>query len=197
MKLGQGNARLGEPRVGGAALFTYFEFEISLKDLEPLIWRRFLVHATATFADLHESIQVACGWENKHPFEFRTSAGEPIAGLPEAGGRRPPPDAREVRLDGVFGAGKAKTCIYLYDFGDPWEHEVVWRRRVTTPEQFTRRLLGGARAFPPEDCGSYEGYEACVRAVRSGEDPGEIGEWLGDWDPERFNLRAVSRRFDR
>lgn len=197
MTPGRAGACLGEPRVGGAALFTYFEFEVSLKDVEPVIWRRFLLHATATFADLHEVIQVVCDWENKHRFEFRTSAGEPLAGLPDADARRPPPDARQVRLDTVFGAGKAKTCRYLYDFGDAWEHEVVWRRRVTMREAFERRLLGGARAFPPEDCGAHEGYEACVRAVRSGEDPGGMRAWLGDWDPERFNLRAVSRRFDR
>lgn len=176
---------------------TYFEVEVILREIAPTIWRRFLITATASFADLHEAIQIACGWENRHQFEFRTAKGVPLAGIPDPNRRRSPPDARQVQVKSVLGTGRAKACRYLYDFGDGWEHEVVWHRRVTIPERFVRRLLGGGRAFPPEDCGAYEGYEACVRAARTGEDPGEIGEWKGTWDPEHFNLRQVARRFDR
>ena len=42
----------------------YFEFEVSLAEIAPKIWRRFLLTSQASFDDLHEAIQAACGWEN-------------------------------------------------------------------------------------------------------------------------------------
>ena len=35
----------------------YYEFEVSLQELQPRIWRRFLLRTTATFAQLHQAIQ--------------------------------------------------------------------------------------------------------------------------------------------
>ena len=46
------------------------------------------------------------------------------------------------------------------------------------------------------------GYERLVELVKTGEDPwgdvdgDEIGEWVGDWNPERFDVEAVRKRFD-
>lgn len=48
----------------------YFEFEVSLKDVKPKIWRRFLIPTTATFLHLHEAIQYSCGWNNCHLYSF-------------------------------------------------------------------------------------------------------------------------------
>jgi hypothetical protein len=73
-------------------------------------------------------------------------------------------------------------------------------RTVDLPETFKRRLLAGSRAFPPEDCGGLGGYEDCVKVVRGDpdvEDEETLREWLGDWHPERFDLEATRRAFDR
>lgn len=65
-----------------------------------------------------------------------------------------------------------------------------------------RRLTGGERAFPPEDCGGLGGYERCLAFRATGKDPlgdgdEEFGEWLGDWQPEQFDLAAMQKSFDR
>ncbi|MGH3925727.1 MAG: IS1096 element passenger TnpR family protein [Pseudonocardiaceae bacterium] len=52
-------------------------------------------------------------------------------------------------------------------------------------------------ALPPEDCGGMWAYDECVRAARGGEDLGDRREWLGDWDPDAFDLETTRRRFDR
>ena len=39
----------------------YFDLEISLLEIEPRIWRRFLIHSQATFMDLHDAVQQAFG----------------------------------------------------------------------------------------------------------------------------------------
>lgn len=187
----------------------YFEFEVTLRCIEPRIWRRFLVRQTLRFYDLHEAIQFACGWKNYHLFAFGTERDEPnapiskvIAGIPstydlEIWGT-PVPDAEKVKLSSYFGVRKDRynSCVYEYDFGDFWIHDIKLRRIVELPERFDVRLLDGARAFPPEDCGGISGYERCVEVFSGGEDEDNLREWMGDWDPECFDLEATSKLVD-
>jgi hypothetical protein len=182
----------------------YYEFEVSLRNVKPRIWRRFLIRKTATFHDLHMSIQEACGWWNSHLFEFRAwgPENEGIAGIPDDEKDEPAPDAKKVKLAAFYDESDADRCLYEYDFGDSWEHEVKLRKRVTLPESFKRRLLDGRRAFPPEDCGGVWGYQRCVKildgsAAEAEEEVVELKEWLCDWTPEAFDLAATKRSFDR
>ncbi|MGH8887068.1 MAG: plasmid pRiA4b ORF-3 family protein [Egibacteraceae bacterium] len=174
---------------------TYYEFDIALEEVEPRIWRRLQLPADATFLDLHDAIQDACGWQNYHLFAFRDEYGESIAGIPDDEWGEPDPDAAKVLVADFFES--ERRCLYEYDFGDSWVHEVELRRIVESSERFERRLLDGARAFPSEDCGGVQGYEECVEVARGGEDPEGLRDWLGDWDPERFDLDQVRQAFDR
>ena len=181
----------------------YYEFDASLCHVKPRIWRRFLIRKAATFFDLHMSIQDACGWENDHLFAFRTwdREAEDIAGIPDDGWGDPVPDARKVKLASFFEESGADRCLYEYDFGDGWEHEVKLRRRVAQKESFKRRLLDGRRAFPPEDCGGIWGYKRCVAVLRGkvdeeDEEADDMKEWLGEWTPEQFDLEATKSDFD-
>lgn len=184
----------------------YYEFEVVLTEIQPLIWRRFLLRTISTFADLHKAIQESFGWQNCHLHEFRlpTFNGHPIAGLP--GGEacdRPTPDGRAVKLNTYF-SGKARTewCEYVYDFGDDWVHEVKLRRVFSDKSTFRRRLLAGERACPPEDCGGAPGYQRMVHHRETGEDiygddAVDLDAWLGDWKPDAFDLEALRSTFDR
>lgn len=127
----------------------YYEFEVSLQELQPRIWRRFLLRTTATFAQLHQAIQQSFGWQESHLWEFRLPMfrGQPIAGLP--GGEaydRPTPDAKTVKLNTYFtGKRVVEWCEYLYDFGDDWTHDVKLIAVHSDKESFKQRLLDGAR----------------------------------------------------
>jgi hypothetical protein len=181
---------------------AFFSFKVRLLDVEPPIWRRFLIRKTATFMDLHEAIQDACRWGNYHLFAFHeTENGPVIAGIPDDSYGVPDPDATEVKLSSYFRKGGPTACYYQYDFGDDWWHEVVLEKTVNRQDGFSRQLVDGARAFPPEDCGGTPGYEDCV-AVRRGEKPeyqdrDELLEWHEDWSPEEFDLAAAKATFDR
>jgi len=159
----------------------YLELEISLRHIKPRIWRRLLLPAGASFADLHEAIQDSFGWGYAHLWEFRQPGrrGAAIAGVPlddpfgEAA-----PDARRVRLGGYLRRAKQK-CVYLYDFGDGWEHDVALRKLVELPDAFQRRLLAGRRAGPLEDCGGPWGYARFAAVARGEQDEhGEAEELL-------------------
>lgn len=46
------------------------QLKISLDEIKPEIWRRFLVYDNISFEELHEVIQRIMGWENYHLWEF-------------------------------------------------------------------------------------------------------------------------------
>lgn len=188
----------------------YLELRVSLWDIKPEIWRRFLLPDNATFEDLHEAIQDSFGWEYDHLYEFRDKKGRDTIARAEfdedfsENGDVPTTD--ELKLPSFFKRSSTK-CVYVYDFGDNWKHVVELVKAVELPERFKRRLLDGARACPLEDCGGVYGYYECVRVagmseedIEKADEPGDIGErkeWMGDWDPEAFDLKKVKKKFDK
>lgn len=99
---------------------TYL-LKVRLLNIEPAIWRRFLVPASITLDRLHDVIQIVMGWTDSHLHEF------------SIGSKRYTeyPESREDGLAcGKYTLGdlirqKGRTFQYLYDFGDSWEHELV------------------------------------------------------------------------
>ena len=180
----------------------YYRFEVRLLDVKPPPWRQFLIRKAAMFERLHMAIQDACGWTNTHLYAFHaTDDGPVIAGIPDDAYSSPDPDAKRVKLSSFFTPGGPARCFYHYDFGDDWWHEVVLHGHVTMPDKFTRHLMGGARAFPPEDCGGSSGYENCCKATQHEDDglddPDGLRQWLGRWKPETFDLKKLQADFDR
>jgi hypothetical protein len=179
----------------------YFDIEATLRGIDPPIRRRFLLAAGASFQDVHLAIQDAGGWLNYHLHSFREGRrpGPPIAGTPDDEPDADP-DARRVRVDKWLGKAPRKKLLYEYDFGDGWALDVLVRR-AKHEDVFRRRLVDGARAFPPEDAGGPGGYDRWCQVVVDGVDPfdelEEALEWIGDWHPEAFDLEALRKRFDR
>ena len=170
--------------------------EVSLKDIKPRIWRRFMIRADADFVDLHEAIQDACGWRNCHLFQFQDQKGKTLAELPGDEGDETGPDAMSTPIGPALGAKKGKKLVYIYDFGDWWEHDLeVIDVIKNSPEEFGRKLLAGERAFPPEDCGGTGGYEECVRVATGKIQERERLRWLDGWTPEKFDFRETERLF--
>lgn len=172
-----------------------FDVTVSLIGTELKIWRRFLIVRTATFADLHQAIQDACGWQNYHAWAFRDAKGrDDIAGVFEDVA-----DGRKVKLAPHVVGAKVTRFVYEYDFGDGWLHQVDVKS--TDESGGVRRLLDGARSFPPEDCGGLGGYERYVEFVETGADPwgedaADVKRGLGRWTPDGFKYATVAKKFD-
>lgn len=184
----------------------FYEFEVSLADITPRIWRRFILSGKATFANLHDAIQDAFGWFDEHLWEFMEpgSDGETIAGVPdEDNDDHSIPDAWKVPMATFFDLGTGRDrCRYLYDFGDNWEHDVVLKKEEVGAGDFFRQLVAGERACPPEDCGGVFGDDRIVEFLATGVDPDgeeaeEFGEWVGDWRPDDFDLKKYQEVFNR
>jgi hypothetical protein len=120
-----------------------------------MIWRRLLVRADSTLAELHETLQVALGWTDTHLHRFRIHGRE--FAVPRVGDAALD-DARQVRLS-QFGFRLRERFLDEYDFTDLWQHEV--RLEGIRPVEARRPYpvcLAGQRPAPPEECGGPWAY---------------------------------------
>jgi len=172
------------------------QLKVTLKYIKPPIWRRLLLPDNYTLGDLHGAIQIAMGWGNYHLHAFRIGGIEYTseeANLDELEME----DEDTVLLKTVTKRPKQKFT-YEYDFGDSWQHEIVVEKiPPLDPQGKYPVCVAGARACPPEDCGSVPGYYGILEAIGDPDNPEhkELLEWLGgSYDPEHFDLDAVNRR---
>jgi hypothetical protein len=171
-----------------------YQLKVTLLDTSPPIWRRLLVRADVTLAQLHDVLQAAMGWDDDHLHEF--SVGQRRFGRPNPEeGMSSTEDERTVRLSGILGRVGSKV-IYTYDFGDSWEHGIVLEKRLPADPNMTYPVCtDGQLACPPEDCGGIPGFYDLVEALS---DPNherheEMREWFDDFDPQSFSVDAVNQ----
>jgi hypothetical protein len=58
-----------------------YQIKVTLRDLEPPIWRRVLVRSDMTLKGLHNVLQVVMDWEGYHMHEF--AIGKRRIGVPD------------------------------------------------------------------------------------------------------------------
>jgi Plasmid pRiA4b ORF-3-like protein len=173
--------------------------DLRLIGIDPPIWRRVQVPASFSLAELHQVIQAAMQWHDKHLYEFTLADRVFQAPGPESAGEATT-EVRLVDLSLAPGAG----LRYVYDFGDEWTVAVVvWDRLFGAAGPAS--CVGGARAAPPEDAGGAHRYGELVEMLRDPSaypDAAEQLEWLPTgFDAEAFDqaettiaLRAVTGR---
>ena len=175
-----------------------YQLKVTLLGTSPPIWRRLLVPADLTLAQLHDVLQAAMGWEDGHMHEFsigRRHFGRPnpddrLMGMPHV------ENERTVRLSNLLGRVGAEA-VYTYDFGDGWEHGLVLEKRLSAdPNTAYPVCTGGQLACPPEDCGGIGGFYDLLEALGdpAHEQHDELRDWVGDeYDPDAFSVDDVNR----
>jgi len=178
-----------------------YQFKIRLKDIEPVGWRRIVVPASYNFWDLHVAIQDSMGWLDYHLHVFRimnpeTNVTDEI-GIPDD---EPIDDGLEYlpgwKLPiGAYFIKLGNMAEYNYDFGDGWEHEIVFEGvLLKEPKTKYPKCIDGGRACPPEDCGGAHGYNEMLKIVhnRAHKEHKSMMDWLGGkYDPKLFNPKSV------
>lgn len=164
------------------------------------IWRRILIPSRCTFKQLHRVIQEIFGWFDYHLHEFtvpdETYVPEeytPLYAWPikirivdeETSEVEDylEPDKYEVRYENrtclkkIF--GDAERCLYTYDFGDNWEHEILLEKVIRDSHNRFPALLESEGERPPEDVGGSGGYEEYLSIISDPESPEY--EFMAEW----------------
>ena len=213
----QNVARQLESRVKGALITSpgVFTFKITLNDCTPRVWRRIEVPAIYTFFDLHCAIQDVMGWTDSHLHAFRVDTrGQSKA--KRKGGRGsvitiefPGPEGRDEYADECYDERKEHIaewfgtrmtqCVYEYDFGDSWDHIVLFEGKSPCQSGVTYpRCIAGKNACPPDDCGGVGGYDDLQKIMKNPDhkEHADMLDWLclesaEEFDPKHFDISEV------
>jgi hypothetical protein len=175
-----------------------YQFRIELQEIKPPIWRRIQVPETYTFWDLHVAIQDSMGWTDTHLHEFvikNPKTGRKVnIGLPDEEFDRKVSEGWKKNIADFFSLQNSKA-EYTYDFGDDWLHIVLLEEILPRRKDVKYPLcVDGARACPPEDCGSSHGYEDFLSIIMDPdhEEHDSMLEWAGgEFHPEHFTCADV------
>lgn len=175
-----------------------YQFKITLLGSEPPIWRRIQVQ-DCTLDKLHEHIQTAMGWTNSHLHQFEINGeryGDPEL-LDDGFEDFECEDSTTTMLSEILPkTGKRLAFKYEYDFGDGWEHEVLYEGSPPLEKGKKYPLcLEGERACPPEDVGGVWGYCDFLEAIADPkhEQHDDFVEWAGEFDPAEFDPKKATR----
>ena len=185
------------PRRASISAADVYQLKITLRGVaKPPVWRRIAVPSTLPLDLLHDVIQQAMGWEDGHLHVFSTPRQDYGIPDPDLGYA----DERKVTVARILARPGAKM-LYVYDFGDGWEHDVVLEKVLPPDPVLGVSCLAGKGACPPEDCGGVWGYASLKEALADPEheEHEDLLDWLGldcaaDFDPAQFSLDEVNAR---
>jgi len=184
------------------------QFKIELLGSDPSIWRRIQVPERYSFWDLHVAIQDAMGWLDCHLHAFRFGQSRFPSweiGIPSDDDFS---DIKilpgwEIEIQERFSVGT--SCIYEYDFGDCWSHELTLEGIILAEKGRRYPIcLEGELSCPPEDCGGIPGFYLLLEVLKDLEDEEyeNITSWLGgeyrpdSFDPADIKFDNPSKRWD-
>jgi hypothetical protein len=175
-----------------------FQFKIAIKGIsKPPVWRRVNVPSYFSFMHFHYVIQSAFGWDSYHLYQFSEKGFASNTVITEINDEFESVfdqlEAETIPISRIF-KKEGDKYIYIYDFGDSWEHLITLEKII--PEiSMSPELIAGKGACPPEDCGGVWGYENMKVSLNDKDDPeyDDLREWLGleddeNWDPGAFDL---------
>jgi hypothetical protein len=175
-----------------------YQFKITLLGIESPIWRRIQVQE-CTLDKLHEHIQTAMGWTNSHLHRFDIKGkryGDPEL-LDDGFDGYECIDSTRMPISRIIKAGERLAFRYEYDFGDSWDHEILFEGCPPLDPQAKYPLcLEGERACPPEDCGGIGGYEEFLAAISDPkhEEHKSMVRWCGSrFSPEEFDPAKATK----
>jgi hypothetical protein len=193
-------------------LEVYF-VHVWIREIHPMLWRRFLVRSDSTLADLHVVLQIGFDWTDFHLHRFRIRKKD--YAVPRRGGLGCCHDARKIKI-GDLHFRINERFLYEYDFGDLWQHQVRIEKRLEIETSRSYPVcVGGQWAGPPEDCGGPRAFldrraaapwrvrellDDLLEDIKTGntqalDDPIEDLQLWQEWLMlHRFDRRRVNRR---
>lgn len=139
-----------------------FTVRVSLKEISPIVWRKFQCPSNISLRHLIELVIRLMGWENEHLNHIQT--GSRTFYVPRC---QDDPEMEwghhlfqeDFMLSDILNE-KGGTVRWEYDFGDSWLHEIrlssIDEYKPDEPHDIV--FKGGRQACPPENCGGVWGF---------------------------------------
>jgi hypothetical protein len=174
------------------------QFRLTLRNIEPAIWRRIRVAPALTLSELHHVIQILFGWSERHLWQFEIAL-QTYADYEDQFDELDLVPAKTTRLADL--PATLKRFAYNYDFGDDWWVEIaIEPSGEELPGGAHVLCIEGARSGPPDDLGGPWAYPEFLHAISN---PGhrehqKMLEWVGGaWNAEAFAAETINRELAR
>lgn len=168
---------------------------LSLRDVEPRVWRRIVVRESMWLTRLHDAVQILFGWFDYQLHRFIVNDvqyGNPVRKDNETLVE----DDRDFSLADLEIAPK-ETFTYEYVFGEGWVVDIKVEKAESAQTGVKYPLLlDGKQNGPPEDCGGPGGFKEVLYSLKHPEEPvsKEWLEWLGEgFDPHAFDREKLGK----
>ncbi len=183
-----------------------YRLRASVVGSEPEIWRLLEVSPGLRLPQVHEVLQLAFGWQQRHLHAFEHSDGSRYLDRGSIDEGLEGMDEQHFTLGDIWRDGDG-WLTYTYDFGDGWDHqlELIETITVRTAER-PAMLVRGAQAGPLEDSGGIHGYHELLATLRNPAAPDheDVRAWVqgspGPWDPpfnaDLVDVERVNRMLD-
>jgi hypothetical protein len=127
---------------------------IEIDEVTPAVIRRVEVPVTIRLDDLHFVLQIAIGWQNCHPFEFRAGndSSAKIWGLLDRDNPNRRPCRRKRRRSPT--CWRRRLSPTTTSSGTIGGTQSPWRRSSVTPDGIYPRLISAEGRCPPADIAS-------------------------------------------
>lgn len=180
------------------------------------VYRRLIIPLGFTFSQLHETLQIAFGWQDAHLHEFYILGNETKQTIPLTQPthhleREKPivnivcdeealsyesktPMKLEHGLKLTEYLPQYKSLRYIYDFGDHWLHEIEMEDHINDYDKNYPECLEGEGNTPPEDVGGKYGYEMFLEVMddKNHPDHEEMVSWSRMQRYRDFDLEMVN-----
>lgn len=200
-------------RLSGGPIFhsEAFVLHVQLNLENHDVWRRVVVPKHTTFPELHETIQVAFGWQDSHLHDFKIYPSSPMSLETKKRMDNRKPIVNLVCHEEAFHYDngipmKLETneklldylpaeIVYTYDFGDDWEHQIVIENVIDNYEWNYPVCLAGEGNTPPEDVGGEGGYDAFLAILSDPNHPDYkfMKKWGSEQGYRDFDIERVNR----
>lgn len=154
-----------------------YQFTITLKYSNPPIWRSILVPEHYTLTELNNAIQAVMEWGvgDGHLWQFGDYGRE---------------INKKRKITDIFNVIN-KQILYIYDFGDDWQHIVKLEAvKPADPNVTYPKCIAGRQAAPPCCSGGIYGFYAMLKIIKNPSHPEyeETWEWLRESSADRCFL---------
>ena len=174
------------------------QLRMTLRNIEPAIWRRLRVSPELTLSELHHVIQILFGWSERHLWQFEIAL-TTYADYEDEFDELALVPAKTTRLADL--PATVKRFAYNYDFGDDWWVEIAIEPSTgDLPGGAHVLCIDGARSGPPDDVGGPWAYPEFLKAVSNPNhrEHRKMLEWVGGaWDAEAFAAETINRELAR
>lgn len=196
------------------------ELNVSLRLEAHDVWRRLVVPLHYTFHEFHQVLQSAFNWQDSHLHEFyvHEKTDEYVDVHPHdprnfKDGYKAthcfvsheealayPDETLEMALENGRKLSDfippTEVLVYVYDYGDHWQHEIDVIRVFEETEINYPICSAGAGSAPPEDVGGEGGYEMFLEAYNDETHPDHehMKRWVLAQGYEAFDIDEINMR---